>query len=467
MLPTMPTESPPLRLNAFTMNAVSHIHPGQWVRPESRQVDFNTLDPWLELARLLERGRFDAVFFADALGVREDHDGSRDAAVEEALQFPVHDPSLLIPAMAAVTEHLGFAFTSSVIQDHPYLFAKRVSTLDHLTDGRVAWNIVTSNLESAGRNLGYGELPSHADRYRRAEEYVQVLYKLLEGSWEDDAVIRDVERAVYADPARIHTIDHVGEFYDVAGPHLAQPSPQRTPVLFQAGASEEGRAFAARNAEAIFIPTRTPETVPGIVADIRERAARAGRDPSDILFFTGLSFVVGGTEEEAKAKEAEIERHASSRGYAALAGAGNGFDLAKIPLDTPVEELEDKADQGLVKVLRETAPDAPLTFGDLLVFRSDKRVTGTPEQIADRIQEWVDAGIDGLNVMYHTTPGSFVDFVDGVVPELQARGLVQRDYREGTLREKYSDGRKRARLDPTHPGAQVRRERLASAGSPL
>jgi FMN-dependent oxidoreductase (nitrilotriacetate monooxygenase family) len=454
-----------LRLNAFTQNTISHIHPGQWVRPESRQVEFNTLDPWLELAQILERGKFDAIFFADGIGVQDSYGGTGDVAIEEGLHFPINDPSLLIPAMATMTDHLGFAFTNSVIQEHPFIFAKRISTLDHLTGGRVAWNIVTSHLDNAARNLGYDGLPSHDDRYRRAEEYVQVLYKLLEGSWEDDAVIRDVERGIYADPGRIHDIDHVGEFYDVVGPHLCQPSPQRTPVLFQAGASEQGRAFAARNAEAIFIPTRSPDNVRGIVTDIRARAARAGRDADDILFFTGLSFVVGGTEEEAKAKEAEVERYASSRGYAAHLSAGMGIDLSNIPLDTPVQELKENASQGLANVLRETTPDTTLTFGDLLVFRSDKRVTGTPEQIADRIQEWVDAGINGLNVMYHTTPGSFVDFIDGVVPELQDRGLVQREYRDGTLREKYSDGRKPGRLDPSHPGARIRRERLTSAGA--
>ena len=194
------------------------------------------------------------------VGTYAAYGGNRDAAVEEGLQTPVNDPSLLIPAMAAATEDLGFAFTQSVLQEQPFNFARRLSTLDHLTKGRVGWNIVTSYLPDAARNLGYGGLPPHEDRYRRAEEYMQVVYKLLEGSWEDDAVIRDVERGIYADPAKIHDIDHGGEFYpDVPGPHLAEPSPQRTPVLFQAGTSERGRDFAARNAEAIFIIARTPE----------------------------------------------------------------------------------------------------------------------------------------------------------------------------------------------------------------
>ena len=249
---------PRLRFNAFSMNCVSHIHHGQWVRPEGRSMDYTDLDAWIELAQLLERGKFDALFLADVVGTYAAYGGNRDAAVEEGLQTPVNDPSLLIPAMAAATENLGFAFTQSVLQEQPFNFARRLSTLDHLTKGRVGWNIVTSYLPDAARNLGYGGLPSHEDRYRRAEEYMQVIYKLLEGSWEEDAVVRDLERGIYSDPAKIHDIDHHGEFYpDVPGPHLAEPSPQRTPVLFQAGASEWGRDFAARNAEAIFIIANT------------------------------------------------------------------------------------------------------------------------------------------------------------------------------------------------------------------
>jgi FMN-dependent oxidoreductase (nitrilotriacetate monooxygenase family) len=455
-----------LRFNAFAMNCVSHIHHGQWVRPDTRQLEYARLDPWLELAQILERGKFDALFLADVIGTYDSYGASRDAAVQEGLQIPLNDPSLLIPAMAAVTEDLGFAFTHSVLQEHPFNFARRVSTLDHLTEGRVAWNIVTSYLQNAARNLGYGGLPIHEDRYRRAEEYVQVLYKLLEASWEDDAVVRDLENRIYADPDRIHDIDHVGEFFDVVGPHLSEPSPQRTPVLFQAGSSEQGREFAARNAEAIFIVARSPEAVGANIDDVRARAVRAGRDAGDVLFFQGLSFIVGGTEEEAWRKAAEIEEHASPRGYAAHMGGSMGVDLAEIPLDTPIGEVESYNSRGFVKWLREEAADREWTFGDALAYRAINRVVGTPEQIADRLQEWADAGVDGINVTYYTTPGSFVDFIDGVIPVLQQRGLAQRDYRRGTLREKLTDGRSGPRLDERHPAGRIRRERLAGAGAP-
>jgi alkanesulfonate monooxygenase SsuD/methylene tetrahydromethanopterin reductase-like flavin-dependent oxidoreductase (luciferase family) len=188
--------SKPLRFNAFTMNCVSHITHGLWVHPDTKQTSYTDLDTWVELAKILERGRFDAVFLADVVGVYDSYGGNRDIAVKQGLQIPVNDPSLLIPAMAQATEHLGFAFTQSILQEQPYNFARRISTLDHLTKGRVGWNIVTSYLESAGRNLGFGGLPPHAERYERAHEYVDVVYKLLEGSWEDDAVRRDIERAL-------------------------------------------------------------------------------------------------------------------------------------------------------------------------------------------------------------------------------------------------------------------------------
>jgi FMN-dependent oxidoreductase (nitrilotriacetate monooxygenase family) len=271
-----------LRLNAFSMNCVSHITQGLWRRPDTQQRRYTDLGPWIELAELLERGRFDALFLADVVGLYDSYAGSRDAAVRHATQVPVNDPSLLIPAMAHATEHLGFAYTHSILQAPPYEFARRASTLDHLTDGRVAWNIVTSYLETAGRNLGHGRLPEHDERYERADEYAEVVYKLWEASWEDDAVLADVEQGIYADPAKVHDIDHVGRYYDVVGPHLCEPSPQRTPVLFQAGSSEAGRAFAARHAEGVFISARNPQGARALVDDINDRLVAAGRRRGDI-----------------------------------------------------------------------------------------------------------------------------------------------------------------------------------------
>ena len=220
---------PRLRFNAFSMNCVSHIHHGQWTRADSRSMDYTDLDAWIELAQLLERGKFDALFLADVVGTYAAYGGNRDAAVEEGLQTPVNDPSLLIPAMAAATENLGFAFTQSVLQEQPFNFARRLSTLDHLTKGRVGWNIVTSYLPNAARNFGLDGEVEHDTRFEIADEYLDVLYKLWEGSWDDDAIIADRENNIFADPSRIRPIDHDGKYFKVEGPHLPSPRTGRSP----------------------------------------------------------------------------------------------------------------------------------------------------------------------------------------------------------------------------------------------
>jgi FMN-dependent oxidoreductase (nitrilotriacetate monooxygenase family) len=445
-------------LNAFTMNVVSHIVQGQWTRADTRQREYHSLGPWVELAQLLERGCFDAIFLADVVGAYDVYRGDRDAAVRNAVQFPVNDPTALIPAMALVTENLGFAFTLSVLQEHPFSFARRASTLDHLTDGRLAWNIVTSYLANAAKNLGFAGLPLHDTRYERGDEYAEVLYKLWEGSWEDDAVIVDTERGIYTDPTKVHEIHHRGVYYDVVGPHLCEPSPQRTPVLFQAGSSERGREYAARHAEATFIAARSVEGARRNVDDLRARARRHGRDPADLLVFQGVTTVVGGTEEEARRKERELLENTSEEANFALVSGWLGVDLSEHDPDTPIGDLRTNATQGMIKALAETTPDRTWRFGDFVEGLANRRMVGTPEQIADGLERWQRQGdIDGINLSYTTTPGSYVDFIDGVVPVLQERGLVQTEYREGTLREKLFDGAIGPRLATSHPGASFRR----------
>ena len=235
----MPRE---IRLNAFEMNCVGHQSPGLWAHPRDRSSQYKDLEYWTDLARLLERGRFDGLFIADVLGIYDVLDGNGDAAIRQAAQVPVNDPLALITPMAAVTRHLGFGLTASLSFEHPYPFARRLSTLDHLTKGRIGWNVVTSYLESGARNLGQQAQLDHDRRYDYADEYLQVLYKLFEGSWEDGAVLRDRRRRIFSDPGKIHEIRHVGEHFQVPGIHLCEPSPQRTPVLYQAGASSRGSA---------------------------------------------------------------------------------------------------------------------------------------------------------------------------------------------------------------------------------
>ena len=444
-------------LNAFTMNCVSHIQQGMWTRSDTRQLEYTSLAPWIDLAKLLERGGFDAVFFADVLGTYDVFRGGAETSILEAMQVPVNDPAMLIPAMAAVTEHLGFAYASSVLQMPPFTFARQISTLDHLTGGRVGWNIVASYLRNAATNLGLDELPSHNARYDRADEYLDVAYKLWEGSWEDGAVLRDTANRRYADPSRIHAINHVGQHYRVEGPNLSEPSPQRTPLLFQAGSSTRGRAFAARHAECVFLieslaAVRGPASV---VRDIRAQAASLGRDPDGIRFFQALTPVVGGTEAEARAKLANYMESYSMEGALAHMSGATGVDFGAVDPDAPLDTIEGSAIRGWVKGIVEAEPEKTTTFRDLIRARTVERfLVGAPEQIADELEAWFAAGVDGFNLTYCVTPGTFVDFIEGVVPELRRRGLVQTEYAPGTLREKLLGHR---RISPDHHAASFRR----------
>ncbi|HWI70668.1 MAG TPA: LLM class flavin-dependent oxidoreductase [Baekduia sp.] len=443
-----------LRFNAFSMNCVSHIHHGQWVRTDTRQTEYNTLAPWIELARLLERGKFDALFLADVVGTYETYRGGRETAITEGLQIPVNDPSVLVAAALHATDHLGFAFTQSVLQEQPFGFARRLSTLDHLSGGRVGWNVVTSYLEGAGRNFGFGGLPPHDARYARADEYLEVLYKLLEGSWEDDAVVIDRERRIYADPSKIHEIDHVGEHYDVLGPHLSEPSPQRTPLLFQAGSSPVGRRFAARNAEAQFIVSPNPEKARALIDDTRRLVVEHGRQPGDLKFFQGLSFVIGSTETEAEAKAVELEEKTDIHGMIAHFGGSLGIDLGSYDPETPIDLVHTEGGQSGLAWLRESTGGRTPTLGDVTRLRArGTRLVGTPEQIADRLAAWRDAGVDGINVINATIPGSYDELIEHLLPVLRARGLARDEYADGTLRRKLfgSD-----RLSARHPAARYR-----------
>ncbi len=436
------------------MNCVSHIQQGLWTRDDTRQRDYTSLEPWLDLARLLERGRFDALFLADVNGVYDIYKGGPETALREAMQVPANDPMLLVPALATVTEHLGLAFTSSVYQAHPFTFARQLSTLDHLTGGRVAWNIVASYLPNGAANLGFDALPAHDDRYDLADEYLEVCYRLWEGSWEDDAVIADRVAGVYADPAKVHPIDHDGRHYKVAGPHLCEPSPQRTPLLFQAGTSDRGRQFCARHAECAFIVSQRGQA-PAVMADVRARAERCGRHPDDVRFFQALTPVVGGTEAEARAKAADLaEQLSPEAGLVHLSGVV-GVDLGTLDLDRPLDDFRYEGVQGFVKRLIDSAPPGTRTLADLARSNMTGQFTvGSVEQVADYLESFHEAGVDGFNLAYTTTPGTFVDFIDGVVPILQERGMVQTEYEPGPLRQKLFG---QPRLPARHPAAAHRR----------
>ncbi len=439
----------------FTSFAPAGPAGAQWDHPRARDFDYLSLDHWVTLAQALEDACFDAMFFADHSGVHDVYQGSYATAVREATQFPLGDPLLLTAALTSSTKELGFAFSANVIQDHPYAFARRLSTLDHLTRGRIGWNIVTSFQPSAWKNLGFDEVGQHAERYEQAEEYLTVLYKLLQGSWDDDAVVRDLERRIYADPSRVHPIGHEGKYYRVPGIHTNEPSPQRVPVLFQAGTSEDGRNFAARNAEGMFLHPHSVDAAGAVVKDMHRRLRAVGRNPDDLSFLVFKTFIVGSTEEEAKRKSLEADEYLSSDASLAFFSSTLGTDLSEVELDSPIGSLETNALQGHLRALIEAAPNKEWTFRELVTTLTGARTVGTPEQIADEVERWQSAGIHGFNVNSITGPEDTYDFLDYAVPVLQRRGLMQSEYSSGTFREKLSSATPSPsgpRLNERHPG---------------
>jgi FMN-dependent oxidoreductase (nitrilotriacetate monooxygenase family) len=424
-----------LHLNAFLMS--SGHHEAAWRLPESDpHADFDTRH-WVGLARLAERGTMDSLFLADGPVLWH------NAEFRPAGQL---EPTVLLTAMAAATEHVGLIATASTTYNEPYNLARRFASLDHVSNGRAGWNIVTTADRGAALNFGLEDRPDHADRYLRASEFLDVSLKLWD-SWEDDAVIADKAAGRYALPERVHPIEHSGEFYSVRGPLNVPRSPQGHPLLVQAGSSHDGKEFAARYAEAVFTAQQTLGDAQAFYTDLKERVERVGRHRGTIKILPGIVPVLGGTEAEAQALADELEE---------LIVPAYGLGQLADTLEVPVEILE------LDELLPDDLPDSDtiegsqsrssliialarrenLTVRQLLGRLGGGRghwtVVGTPEQIADAIESWFEAGAaDGFNIMGPALPSSLEAFVDQVVPILRARGLFRTEYTGRTLREHY------------------------------
>jgi FMN-dependent oxidoreductase (nitrilotriacetate monooxygenase family) len=442
-------------LNAFNENCVGHINHGLWTHPRDRTTEYNTIEYWTDMARTLERGLFDGIFIADILGVYDVYQGNIDLTLRESVQLPVNDPVLLVSAMAAATRHLGFGVTVNPLSEYPYILARRLSTLDHLTRGRVGWNIVTGYLDSAARAIGQDNQLLHDERYDRADEYLEVLYKLLEGSWEDDAVKRDKAGRVFADPAKVHEIHHKGRYYSVDGYHLAEPSTQRTPVLFQAGTSGRGQLFAARHAEAVFIGGNNKAAVRKTVQELREKAVEAGRRADDVKIVLGITVVLAATQKEAQDKHDEYARYANPEAGLAHFSSSTGLDISRYGLDDPIDFGETNAIQSAVRAIAALGGTRRKILEHFRLGGRYPAIVGDPQQVSDELQSWVEeTGIDGFNLTRTVVPESFEDFVDFVVPELQNRGIYKTAYTEGSLRHKlFGQG---DRLPERHFAAQFR-----------
>jgi FMN-dependent oxidoreductase (nitrilotriacetate monooxygenase family) len=448
-----------IHLNAFTQCCIGHHSIGQWKHPLDQPLDgYRSVHYWVELARILEAGFFDALFLADVHGTYSVYRGGRDSAVRHGVQFPSNDPTLVISAMAAATQHLGFAATFSTSYFPPYHTAKLFSTLDHLSDGRVAWNIVTSYLHDANANFGLGDVLPHDQRYDRAEEYMEVCYQLWEHSWEEHAMVRDRKRDMLIDPKRVHQIDYVGKYFNVPGPHMCEPSPQRSPVLFQAGQSGRGIHFAARHAEAIFCIHPNSAACRAGSRQLAQALKAVGRRRNEVRYFPGITVFVAPTDEEARIKYETCRRYASPEGALALFCGWVGLDMAKLPSGKSLRAMPTDAIQGLLDYFNVLDPDRDWTvdeMGEWLSIGSVMpKIIGSPRSVADELERWMaEAECDGFNLVPSTQPHGFREFVELVVPELQRRGRMRTAYEGTTLRESYF-GAGHKRLTKRHVAQQ-------------
>ncbi|KKY22147.1 putative xenobiotic compound [Phaeomoniella chlamydospora] len=454
-----------LLLHAFVETCSGHQSPGLWRHPKDQSYNFNKVQHWVKLAQLLEKGKFHGMFIADVLGAYDVYKGPQnpDPAIVSGAQWPVNEPLAAVSAMAAVTENLGFGVTVATTYEQPYHLARRLSTLDHLSGGRVGWNIVTGYLDSAARNLGHTEQPEHDERYAIAEEYVDVMYKLWQSSWRDDAVKLDRQKAIYTDPTLVRKINHEGKYYKVPGPHICEPSPQRTPVIMQAGTSKAGKTFAAKNAEAIFVAGHSPSVVAKNIAEIRTLAKEQfGRDPTSVKFLALLCPVLGKTPEEAQAKYEEYVSFGSEDGALALFGGWTGIDLSQYDDDQELRHVESNAIRSAVEGWSKSSPTVSrwtkhTVANHIKVGGLGATVVGTPEHVADEMERWVqEADVDGFNLAYALMPGTFEEIIEDLLPVLRKRGLFWDDYAVpgGTYRENLYAKSGIARPPDDHPAAQ-------------
>lgn len=420
-----------LHINAFLFGCGHHS--AAWRRPDSPVERLGDIAYWEELARTAERGYLDAVFFADGHSVGDPASGS----------WWFLEPLTALSAMARATRHVGLVSTVSTTFFTPFHAARMLASLDHISGGRVGWNVVTSMFDAEARNHGMAALPGHTERYERAEEFVQAALALWE-SWDADALVLD-RGGLWADPAKVRAVHHAGEHFLVDGPLTVPRSPQGRPVLFQAGSSDPGRDLAARHAEGIYAVAYDDESASAYAADLRRRARAAGRDADSLVVMPGLVTYVGSTVAEARQKKAELDALLPVEESLAQLSMFTGQDCSDWELDAPVPELPPLAEfagpQGryetILRIISKDSPTVRELLGTLAAGGGHCTMLGTPESIADEIERWYRAGAaDGFNLMPPSYPDGLEDFVDLVIPVLQRRGLFRTSYDgASTLRE--------------------------------
>jgi FMN-dependent oxidoreductase (nitrilotriacetate monooxygenase family) len=433
-----------------------------WRHPHGRADRYDSVDYWLEVAQLLEKHQVDFLFFADTYGYAT-VDGTMPAAVAgHGIQFPGFDPMLIITTLARATERLGFVVTSPTSVEKPYSTARRFASLDHYTRGRIGWNIVTGSSQATVDGLfGVTDSGSHDSRYDSGDEFVDLCLAFWEGSWEDDALVRDPESGVFIDPAKLHKIEVTGTHYSASGVFAIPPSAQRSPVLFQAGTSDRGRAFAARNAEAVLIQGQTIAKAAEHVADIRAQAVKHGRDANDVKVITGITVTVAPTHDEAVALRAELEEQYALDDAAVIFAGFTGIDLSGLDPDLSLGDITSDQGQTLIDRFKRPGQPAPTVRDVLDGFRVKAgrgfQITGSPVEVADEIEAIID-GSDVDGVMLEPTFGdaeAYRSFLELVAPILRERGRLAPDAHSSTLRQTIT-GEASGRLPARHPGARFR-----------
>lgn len=433
---------------------------GAWKLPENTATDFLDLNHWLTMARRCEEAGVDFLFFADDYGYPVVGDGIPANALRGGVQFPKADPTMILPALAAVTEKLGLVTTLSTTVEKPPMVARKMATLDHLTNGRIGWNIVTGAGQNASARLFGLPMTEHDKRYEIAADHVDLSLKLWEGCWDEGGLVVDRDAGIFADPERVREIAHNGPHFASRGILTVPPGPQRTPMLFQAGASAPGRDLAAKYAEAVFLAAEVP-ALTAQISDIRRRAEAYGRDPRGIKFLIAGTFIVAETEAGARALRERQTATRSLEDAAAAYAFFTGLDLSAMDPDKPLDAAAALTQTGRTNVERFLGPDAPTVREILEEFQSNS-VMGAPfigdaSQVVDQAEAAITAtDADGFLVQPDHT-GTFDSFLDLVMPELRARGLIGHDLPASTLRERLL-GTGSPHLAPEHPGSAYRRD---------
>ncbi|MCM3785686.1 LLM class flavin-dependent oxidoreductase [Neobacillus mesonae] len=436
-----------LHLNLF-LSPAGH-HEGAWRHPNSEPERLLDFSYYKSIALRAEAAKLDSLFMADRYST-----SPRAAAYGAAGGI---EPLTLLTGLAVVTKHIGLIATVSTSFNEPFNVARRFASLDHLSHGRAGWNIITSGTDAEARNFSYSSIPSHKDRYERAREFIDAAVQLWD-SWEEEAIIADKTKGIYADASKIHKINFQGQHFSIEGPLNVSRSPQGRPLLVQAGSSDDGKDFAACYAEAVFTAQQTLDDAIHFYQDLKHRAIAYGRSPEEICILPGICPVIGRTREEAEEKEAEL--HSLTNPAYSLLQLSNriGYDVTQYPLDEPLPELPEmiatEGHQSRTRLIFDMARREHLTLRELLLRlaggRGHHTFAGTPKQIADEMEAWFIGGAaDGFNIMPQLMNGGLDDFLEHVVPELQRRGLFRTEYTADTLRGHYGLSRTFSPAEPS------------------